>query len=263
MKLFDLASLLRAQALYHQGYYIEAYEAFKELGSKVGTRYRNLIVRYKMDIGFQLMKGKDHRKMLGLFPILSAEWAGERIVRTNMARYPYKPFSDTFQYRLANLYFRREQYEIAAEEYKFLLRQYEQSSWLPHAQFLAGESFFRTVDGLAYDVSNLSKARDHYRTYIQRYPDEPKVNLAKQRLRKIVTMKAEKRFNTADYYERTGHHSGAITYFTSVVNLYPGTKWGERALDRLKYLEADVKKESKNLVKSVTQPRILEERPRE
>jgi outer membrane assembly lipoprotein YfiO len=254
------ASFLRARALYESGEYIEAYQSLESYKEDFPNNpYQDRIVRYQLDIGFQLMKGKDSRTLLGL-PILPAEGAGERIVRTLLSRFPYKPYSDAYQYRLANIYFKRNTYEPAAEEYKFLLNHYEQSSWLPNARFLAGESYFRTVDELDYDISNLDKARSHFRTYVRQYPDQPNVGKARERLRMITRKQAEKKKRIAEWYVRTDRMSGATFYFKEIMRFHPGTKWADQAYTRLQELNADVEEDLIERVETHSEPVILSER---
>lgn len=256
----EKASLLRARTLYQMGAYIESYEAFQAFTRNyAGTKYRDWVIRYQLDIGFQLMKGKQYRRFAGI-PLISAASDGERIVRNLLSRYPYKSFSHLYQFRLANLYYDRKSYQAAAEEYEFLLENYEQSSWRPHARFLAGDSYFRSVEGISYDLSKLSDARSHFRTFVKSYPERPDVERAKQRLRKINQLLAERKFQTADWYERTGRRSGAIFYFKEITSLYPGTDWAERALTRLIELDAEVSDELKQRVETHDEPVILDAR---
>ncbi len=254
------ASFLRIRALYEIEEYVEAYQALEVYKQEYpGNPYRDRIIRYQLDIGFQLMMGKDSRTFLGL-PILPAEGAGERIIRTLLTRFPYKSYSDSYQYRLANIYFNRKNFSAAADEYKFLLDQYEQSSWLPNARFLAGESYFRTVEELDYDISNLGKARTHFRRYVRQYPNRPNAGKAKQRLRMITRKQAEKKNRIAEWYVRTDRLSGATFYFKEIMRIHPGTKWADRAHSRLQELNADVDEELIERVETHSEPVILSER---
>ncbi len=233
-QLIENASYMNARCLYELGEYIYAYRAFQRFKRNYpDTDFRQSVLELQLDIGFQLMNGKDHRSFLGLH-ILSAGQSGENIVRTLLERHPFEPFSDAYQYRLANYYFSRKQYESAAEEYKFLIDQYQESSWRPSARIMAGIAFLRSIESISYTTENLSKAEKHFNLYLKNFPKGTFVEQARKYLQKIDQMRAEKDFRTAKWYHRTGRVKGAIYYYKEVIRLHPSTTWAKRAMTNLR-----------------------------
>jgi len=236
-KLKARASYMKARCTFEGEDYIGAIDDFQSFSRAYpNSTLRREALRYQLDAAFKLMNGEQNRTLLGL-PILSARGTGERVVRKILEEYPFEKFSDDYQYRLANVFYERNEYAAAAEEYLFLIDQYDRSIWRPSARFLAGVSFFRTVNSISYDTQNLDKAKKQFDKYLNRYPDGSFVDRARSYIQRINRKLAEKNLRIAEWYTRTGRTTGAIFYYKEVLRIYPKTDQAQTAVKRLRDID--------------------------
>ena len=86
---------------------------------------------------------------------------------------------------------------------------------------------------MKFDDAGLIEAEERYRQFQQRYPQLAEAEQVPVILDQIRTTRAQKEYETADYYERTHKKSAAAFYYRSTIRNWPGTTWSAQAEARL------------------------------
>lgn len=89
------------------------------------------------------------------------------------------------------------------------------------AQYKVGEIHFRQMEKPDRDYNHAMRAQEEYRTMIQQYPDSPLIPKAKQRLREVQEILAQRQFAIARFYDVLGNLPAAQARLQSVVDSYP------------------------------------------
>lgn len=231
----EQALFMSGEAYYKAGKYYRAYLAYDEY-LKLYSRSERLkhVIQQLADCGFKLMGGAK-KELLGL-PILPGEGTGTDIVKHLIEKYPYEEGSDKFHYLLIHHYMEEKDFEQVTLEADLFLTTYPNSQWAPTVQFQKGMAQLATHQGVAYDPTPLIDARKSFQEYIEKNPTGDRTEEAKARLSEIDEKQAQKDFEVADFYRRTGHPESARVYFEMVLRRYPNTEWSRKAQTELEAL---------------------------
>ncbi len=232
----EQALFMSGEAYYKAGKFYRAYLAYDEYLSVYSRSERvKYVIQQLADCGFKLMGGAK-KEILGL-PILPGEGTGTEIVKHVIEKYPYEEGSDQFHYLLINHYIDEEDFEQATLEADLFLTTYPKSQWTPTVQFQKGAAQLAAHQGVAYDPTPLHDARKSFQDYLEKNPNGDRTQEAKERLSEIDDKQAQKDFEVADFYRRTGHPDSARVYFEMVIRRYPNTSWSQKAQAELEALK--------------------------
>lgn len=232
----EQALFMSGEAYYKAGKYYRAYLSYEEYANLYSRSERmQYVVKQLADCGFKLMGGAK-KEILGL-PILPGTTTGIDIVKKVIEKYPYEEGSDQYHYMLIDHYLSDADYEQASLEADLFLTTYPNSQWTPTVQFQKAQAQLSSHQGVAYDGTPLANAKKSFQDYIEKNPNGDRTEEAKARLAEIDDKQAQKDFEVADYYRRTGHMDSARLYFEMVIRRYPSSSWAGKAqgeLERLK-----------------------------
>ncbi|GEM_PF-3683866 len=232
----EQALFMSGEAFYKAGKFYRAYLAYDEYLNLYSRSERvKYVIQQLADCGFKLMGGAK-KEFLGL-PILPGTGTGTEIVKHVIEKYPYEEGSDQFHYLLINHYLDELDYEQATLEADLFLTTYPNSQWGPTVQFQKGSAQLAAHQGVAYDPTPLQDARKSFQDYLERNPNGDRTQEAKDRLSEIDEKQAQKDFDVADFYRRTGHPDSARVYFEMVIRRYPNSSWSQRAQAELEALK--------------------------
>jgi outer membrane protein assembly factor BamD (BamD/ComL family) len=268
-QVYEQCLFYEAECLYAQGYYPRARDTYyKLLKEYPSSRFRAEAVRRQFDIAdFWL---KDTRAEMEQQKEVAAgnRWTttpnfvhfekekptfGEEdyAVKACEAVYtqdPAGPLAPDALYRAGGVSFYRERYKDADEYYSLLVDSYPKSPLAPTALELALQSKIQVTGGPSYDSRKLAEARDLIDRALRSYPEvknDPEKRAAlQQTLLSINNQQAEKDFNIAEFYRRTGHAGAAYFQYEIVRRRYPGSDWAARATEKLMEIRDKVEKEN-------------------
>src|SRR5262249_13178749 len=82
-------------------------------------------------------------------------------------------------------------------------------------------------------------------TALRTYPElaQKESGFLEKQLGSITLQQAQKDFNTAEFYRRTGHPGAAYFYYEIVRRRYPGTKAAELAVERMEEVREAAERE--------------------
>lgn len=147
---------------------------------------------------------------------------------------PTGPLADDALMMTASYYFLRGRYEEADFYFQTLRQDYPQSDHQPLAHVLGIRAKIRAYQGPEYDGRQLEEAERLARSTLRQFPElkQERANLLRT-LEAVRQQKAERLWNTADYYRRSGHPESASIYYEQIVDRYADTRWAVLARERL------------------------------
>jgi tetratricopeptide (TPR) repeat protein len=131
--------------------------------------------------------------------------------------------------RIGEYHFEKKDYRDAADAYDEFLTMNPKSARAPHTMALAAQAMYESFKGVPYDETPLVEAEARYKALLAQYPDEARKCRATDMVREIVTIRGERAYETAKFYERTGRPQSAIFYYRQVAEDFPSTVWASEA----------------------------------
>lgn len=98
------------------------------------------------------------------------------------------------------------------------------------AQFKVAGIHYNQMEKPDRDFTHAKRAEDEYRTMIQQYPDSPLVPKAKERLRQVQEVLAEREFRIGRFYYLRESWPAAIARLSSLTETYPLYSGSDEAL---------------------------------
>jgi TolA-binding protein len=159
----------------------------------------------------------------------------------NVTADPFAPNTDKALYLLGHVHFYRGRFEDADLFYSQLVEFHKDSPLMTDALKRAVTAKQLSTGGAVYDTAKAAEALQlvHYAEasnplFRQNKEENDWIIRAKLGVRLQL---AQKDFEMAKYYERTGHPQSAYFYYHLVCRRYPGTKVADLAKERLKVLD--------------------------
>ncbi len=150
---------------------------------------------------------------------------------------PFGEFGDRAQFNLAAALMKTKRFREAKDELERLIGEYPESALLPDARFQLAVCWEKLSPGAAYAQDQTRKAAAEYAEASKSTTDPGRVEAAQRALKDLEEKQAESAFNVARFYEIQGKKPAAMLYYQEIVNKYPGSRWAERARERLTALE--------------------------
>lgn len=134
------------------------------------------------------------------------------------------------QLYLARSYRNNKEYLLAANEYERFTRIYRVDPRLAEANYEWAMTYYELSPPPALDQTDTKRAIEEFQLFIDRFPDNPLVADAQERIVELRSKLANKQFNTAKLYERRELYEAAALSYEAVFDLYPDTPWAQPAL---------------------------------
>ncbi len=109
----------------------------------------------------------------------------------------------------------------AEQEYKDFETFFPNTPEAAEAQMKVGDIYFAQMEKPDRDPQNVMHAEQEYRQMIQQFPDSPLVPRAKQRLREVQEVLAQREFEVGQFYVGRENWSAAIARLQTVADSYP------------------------------------------
>jgi outer membrane protein assembly factor BamD (BamD/ComL family) len=151
------------------------------------------------------------------------------------------PLADKALFLAGGIKFYHEDYKEADYYFSQLVEQHPNSPLAPQAMERAIISKHLSTGGADYDGRKVAEARQLVDTALRAYPElaAQKSDFLNRQLTGINYQQAEKDFNTADFYQRTGHPGAAYYMYGVVRRSYPSTKFADEANARLQVIHQE------------------------
>jgi outer membrane protein assembly factor BamD len=109
----------------------------------------------------------------------------------------------------------------AESEYEDFITFFPNAPEAAEAKMKVGDIFYMQMEKPDRDFENAQKAEQKYREMIQQYPDSTLVPKAKQKLREVQEVLAEREFLIGQYYGSKGNWPASIARLQTVADSYP------------------------------------------
>ena len=93
-----------------------------------------------------------------------------------------------------------------------------------------GDIYYQQMEKPDRDFANAEHAEEEYRNMINMFPDSPLIPRAKQKLRDVQEVLAEREAQIGLYYESRENYNAAIARLKTVVDTYPLYSKSDQAL---------------------------------
>ena len=222
------AMLLGAQAELDNGMYYQAFERLEAMLAKYpnGLFLERALTR-EMEVANAFLAGK--KRIVGRMLRLPAADEGLTILRKISEHAPGTDIAERAMLRIGEYHFEKKDYRDAADAYDEFLTLNPKSARAPHTMAQAAQAMYESFKGVPYDETPLVEAEARYKALLAQYPDEARKCRAADMLREIVTIRGERAYETAKFYERTGRPQSAIFYYRQVAEDFPSTVWASEA----------------------------------
>ncbi len=149
-------------------------------------------------------------------------------------KFPYSHYAVDAQLRLADVYFLQESYAEAAASYEVFRDLHPKHPRTPYAMYRVAKSHYMDApSNNARDLTSAQHAVDAYNDFLKRFPDAEESAEARKDLTECREKLAAKELYIADFYFKDDFHGSARARYEKVIALYPDTKAGREALEKL------------------------------
>src|SRR5580692_1724061 len=118
----------------------------------------------------------------------------------------------------------------AEAEYKDFITFFPNAPEAAEAQMKVGEIYYQQMEKPDRDFNNAMNAEKEYRNMINMFPDSTLIPRAKQKLRDVQEVLAERETQIGIYYQSRENFSAAIARLQTVVDSYPLYSKSDQAL---------------------------------
>jgi outer membrane protein assembly factor BamD len=109
----------------------------------------------------------------------------------------------------------------AEQEYKDFITFFPNTPEAAEAQMKVGDIYFSEMEKPDRDPQNAQQAEAAYRQMIEQFPDSPLVPRAKQRLREVQEVLAQRQFEIGEFYLAQQNWAASIARLQTVADNYP------------------------------------------
>lgn len=210
-------------AYYLNGDHKSALKAYEKVLQKYpGTKRTMQILEREFQIGVSLMDTREE--------------AAIKVFEKIIEKHPLGSIAPDAQIKIADCYFKLEQYEEALDAYEKFLENYPKNEWVSYVQYQIPLTKVYHERQQERNYGLLISAREGFEEYLVANPHGVHRDDAQRMIGVIRLIEAEREFNIGEFYLRRKKPVSAAMYFEYVTNDYPGTIWAERAQERIEFL---------------------------
>jgi len=230
------ALYLKGTAHLELGDYRSARDAYQALLNDFpGSDYAEQALSGQFRVAEQYLAGKRRSAWWGLLRVRDYD-AGIEIMDDLIVNYSDTPLAELAQMAKAEYYFSRSEFELAEEQYAIFARDYPRSRWHPRALLKSAEAALASFPGVQFDDAGLLEARERFLQFLRLYPAAAEQQGVAVILEQIAATRADKTYEIASFYEKTGHPSAARFYYRAAAGRWPDTPAAAQARGRLAVL---------------------------
>lgn len=171
-------------------------------------------------------------------------WSDRRAARTVLehliTRHPDSPRLADALRLLGDLAFEDEDFTLAQERFRDLMRKRPDSEWVVYARFRFAMSIVAGLQGADYDQNQMQHGARELQAFLDGKPENPEfVDIASKALRELLDWQATRELQIADYYRTIGNAFGERRHLELCSSgQYFGTTANQLATERLAALPA-------------------------
>jgi outer membrane protein assembly factor BamD len=190
-------------------------------------------------VEYSVSAQKNYEK--GLKELEDKDWiAASKYFGFIKTRFPYSKYAVLAELRIADAEFGAEQYLEAIDSYRLFVKFHPTHEMVAngYATFRIGEGYYRQLSGDFWlfppssekDQSSTEDAANELKSFLDKYPDSPYREKAKEILRKVGKRLADHEWYVARYYWDRGKPMGTVIRLRRLLERYRGVGYDEDAL---------------------------------
>ncbi len=147
------------------------------------------------------------------------------------SRFPESPYTKDAEIRIADSYYRKKEYLLAAETYQLFTKLHPTSDKLDYVYYRMGLCYLHeTPKQIDRDQEHLPEAIDSLGIVVQQFPDSPYAKAARFRYNEARKRIAKRDFYVGYFYYNWGEYKAAIPRFQEIYQKYENLGLDEKAL---------------------------------
>ncbi len=144
--------------------------------------------------------------------------------------FPTSEYALQAELMIAEAYYNDEKYDEAAVYYDDFIRSHPTHGSVPQAIYQTGMCKFKRLPIKERDQTRTKEAAGYFELLINKFPESPFSEKARQRLLECKGQLAEHDFFVAEFYMKQEDYRGALNRCNSILANYPGAGCDARAL---------------------------------
>jgi outer membrane protein assembly factor BamD len=190
-------------------------------------------------VDYSVSAQKNYEK--GIKELDDKDWvAASKYFSFIKSRFPYSKYAVLAELRLADSQFGAEQYIEAIDSYRLFIKFHPTHEMVVngYATFKIGEGYYMQLPGdwwlfppsFEKDQSSTEDAASELKSFLDKYPDSPYRDKAKEILVRVGKRLADHEWYTARYYWDRGKPMGTVLRLRRLLERYRGVGYDEEAL---------------------------------
>jgi outer membrane protein assembly factor BamD len=190
-------------------------------------------------VDYSVSAQKNYEK--GLKELERGDWvAASKYFGFIKSRFPYSKYAVLAELRLADAEFGAEQYLEAIDSYRLFIKFHPTHEMVAngYASFRIGEAYYKQLPGDFWlfppsyekDQSSTEDAGTELKSFLDKYPDSPYRDKAKDIIVKVGKRLADHEWYVARYYWDRGKPMGTVLRLRRLLENYRGVGYDEEAL---------------------------------
>lgn len=161
----------------------------------------------------------------------ASDYVGARVKLDEIKRkYSFTKYAPLAELRLADIYFKKEQYTEAIISYEDFIELHPNHSEVPYSFHQIGNAYFKQIDGVDRDITASDMALASFNILISRYPDSKYAVDAREKTVICRDNLAANEFYIGKFYYRKENYNAAAKRFRAALEKFPGYGPKEDAL---------------------------------
>ena len=197
------------------------------------------MVEREYEIGDEFARGRREPAFWALrfIPWLTDEDHAEEILKRALERAPFSPFGAKAHLRLAYIYDQSGKVRDSIGELREIVRDYPHAPQHKYAMLALAEALLELARRGDGDGSFLREAADVLARYKERYPDSAERDWARRKMLETKDIQAERLYDMAEFYRKSGRKEAAERYLARIVADYPDSKPAAKSEEKLVELD--------------------------
>jgi outer membrane protein assembly factor BamD len=152
------------------------------------------------------------------------------------SRYPESHYALEAELSIADNYYQKKEWILAAETYQLYAKLHPSSDKLDYAYYRAGLAYQNQLPkSIDRDLGAINEAENNFAAVFRRFPESPYAELAQAKFNEIRGRSAKKDMYVGRFYYKYGQYRAAIPRFLEVLQDYPTLGFDEDALFHLAF----------------------------
>ncbi|MCM8784853.1 MAG: tetratricopeptide repeat protein [Candidatus Omnitrophica bacterium] len=146
---------------------------------------------------------------------------------------PYDIEAVNRMFKLANFYYELKEYDKSIEVLDKIIKNFSETTYEEEAKFLKIKYSVNSIPEASLDTDIIEDIKQQINEFLIEYPESRFKNEVKNIEITLNNKEAEKYYQIARYYEKAGKKKSAIYYYKKLITLFPDTKYGKIANEKI------------------------------